>query len=87
MANIKSADKRARQAEKLRAANTMKRSTLRTYIKKVYSAIESKDKQTAQSAYRVAVSAMDRAIRKNLIHKNKANRYKSRLNKYIAALS
>ena len=55
MANIASAKKRARQSEKLRLQNASQRSVLRTYIKKVTSAIEAKDKKAAQDAFNAAV--------------------------------
>ena len=48
MANIASAKKRSRQSEKLRLHNASQRSMLRTYIKKVTSAIEAKDKKAAE---------------------------------------
>ena len=48
MANIASAKKRARQSEKLRLQNASQRSVLRTYIKKVTSAIEAKDKKAVK---------------------------------------
>ena len=86
MANIASAKKRARQSEKLRLHNASQRSMLRTYLKKVTSAIEAKDKETAQTAYKDAVPVIDSAVSKGLIHKNKAARYKSRLNNHVRAL-
>lgn len=86
MANIKSAKKRARQAETRRKHNASRRSMLRSYIKKVVYAIEAGDKKAAQSAYERAVPVIDVASNKGLIHKNKAARHKSRLNARIQAL-
>jgi len=86
MANIASAKKRARQAVKLNKHNASMRSMLRTYIKKVVTAIEAKDKETAQAAYNAAVPVIDRMSNKGLIHKNKAARHKSRLNAQLRAL-
>ena len=51
MANIKSAKKRAVQSEKARKHNASRRSMMRTFIKKVYAAIEAGDKATALKAF------------------------------------
>ena len=86
MANIASAKKRARQSEKLRLQNASQRSVLRTYVKKVTSAIEAKDKKAAQDAFNAAVPVIDSMVSKGIIHKNKASRHKSRLNNHVKAL-
>ncbi len=86
MANIASAKKRARQAEKLRLHNASQRSMLRTHIKKITNAIEANDKETAQSAYKAAVPVIDAMVSKGIMHKNKAARHKSRLNNHVRAL-
>lgn len=86
MANIASAKKRARQAEKHRLQNTSFRSMFRTYLKRIVVAIEKGDKNAASSAYKEALPLMDRMANKGLIHKNKAARHKSRLNAQILAL-
>ncbi|MCK5898713.1 MAG: 30S ribosomal protein S20 [Methylococcales bacterium] len=83
MANTAQAKKRARQAEKSRIRNAGQRSKLRTFIKKVLTAIESGNKEDAQSAYNTAVPMIDAATSKGLIHKNNAARNKSRLNKRV----
>ena len=67
MANIASAKKRARQAEKLRRHNASQRSFLRTHIKKVVNAIEAKDKEAAQTAYKAAVPVIDSMVSKGII--------------------
>lgn len=87
MANIKSAKKRAIQAEKRRQHNAGRRSMTRTCIKKVIAAIEAGDKEAAQTAFTAAVPVLDRMATKGLIHKNKAARHKSRLNAQIKALA
>lgn len=86
MANIKSAQKRARTSEKRRLANMAQRSRMRTFIKSVVNAIEKGDKAEAEASYKAAVPVIDSAVGKGLIHKNKAARHKSRLNKAIRAL-
>ena len=87
MANIKSAQKRARQAEKLRKHNMGLRSMMRTKIKKVVNACDAGDKDAAQAAYKEAVPVIDSMINKGIVTKNKAARHKSRLNKRVKALS
>jgi len=87
LANIKSAKKRARQAEGRRQHNASRRSMMRTYMKKVIAAIASGDKEAAQAAYKTAVSVLDVAAGKGLIHANKAARHKSRYNAQIKAMA
>ena len=86
MANTAQERKRAKQAEKRRRHNASFRSMVRTYIKKVVSAIETKDYDVATAAYNEAVPVIDRMADKGIIHKNKAARHKSRLNESIKAL-
>lgn len=87
MANSAQAKKRAKQAAKARLRNVAQRSAMRTAVKKVIHAVELKDKPTAQAAYTAAVSALDKAACKGLIHKNKAARLKSRLNVKVKAIA
>jgi small subunit ribosomal protein S20 len=87
VANIKSAQKRARQAEKIRLHNMGLRSKMRTQIKAVISAVEKGDKDAAAAAYKEAVPVIDSMINKGIIKKNKAARHKSRLNKMVKALA
>ena len=86
MANIKSAEKRARQAVKRRAHNVAARSRLRTSIKKVLAAIGSGDKAAATAAFKDARPVIDTMVTKGIIHANKAARHKSELNAKIKAL-
>src|SRR3990167_7786315 len=60
VANTKSAKKKARQAEKHRKHNASMRSMLRTFLKKVQKAIETKDKKSAQTAYGEMQQVVDR---------------------------
>ena len=87
MANIKSARKRARQAEKTRKHNMGLRSTMRTSIKKVLNACDAGDKEAATTAFKDAVPVIDSMVNKGIVTKNKAARHKSRLNARIKALS
>ena len=86
MANIKSARKRARQADKTRLHNMGLRSKMRTSIKAVIAAVENGDKDTAAAAYKATGSVIDSMITKGIVNKNKAARHKSRLNKMVKAL-
>jgi small subunit ribosomal protein S20 len=86
LANTPSAIKRARQSEKRRLHNASRRSMLRTYIKRVIRAIQTKDKAAATAAYQLAVPIVDTMAGDGIIHKNKANRHKSRMNARIKAL-
>jgi small subunit ribosomal protein S20 len=87
VANIKSARKRARQADKARLHNMGLRSRMRTHIKAVIVAVEKGDKDAAVAAYKAAVPVIDSMINKGIVNKNKAARHKSRLNKMIKALA
>ncbi|MGB5491979.1 MAG: 30S ribosomal protein S20 [Woeseiaceae bacterium] len=87
MANIKSAQKRARQAEKTRKHNMGLRSMMRTQIKNVVNACDAGDKDSAVAAYKAAVPVIDSMINKGIVTKNKAARHKSRLNTRVKALS
>jgi small subunit ribosomal protein S20 len=87
MANTASARKRARQSESQRQHNTSLRSEFRTAVKNVIKAIETGDKSAAQSVYVGAVSTIDSIADKNIIHKNKAARHKSRLSAAIKGMS
>ena len=60
---------------------------MRTQIKKVLKAVETKDKAGAQLALREASSALDSSAKKGLVHKNNAARQKSQLNKRVRALA
>ncbi len=79
MANTKSAEKAARQAEKHRVRNVALRSRMRTAIRKVNDALAGTDKAVVKTSYAEAVPQIDALVTKGLIHRNKAARHKSRL--------
>ncbi len=88
LANNKSARKRIRVAERNRVQNRTYRSAARTLVKKAELAISAGDAEQANVAVGKAVSMLDRAYTKNVIHRNNAARRKSRLiAKYNAAFS
>jgi small subunit ribosomal protein S20 len=80
---IKSAKKRMRQSVARTLHNRTQRSQLRTALKKVRSTTDGTE---AQKAYAEAVKLIDRAGRKNIIHRNTAARQKSRLAKLVAGM-
>ena len=79
MANSKSADKRARQNRNRYELKHAQRSIVRTSVKNVLSAVDSKDKKV-KDIFKDSQAKIDRLADKGVIHKNKAARLKSRLN-------
>jgi small subunit ribosomal protein S20 len=79
VANTKSAEKAARQAEKHRARNVALRSRMRTAVRYVTAAISGGNKEAAMTSYQSAVPVIDSLVSKQIIHRNKAARHKSRL--------
>ena len=79
LANIKSAKKRIIVNQKKADRNKAVRSRTKTYVKKVYEAIESGDKAAASEALRIATKELDKAASKGVYHKNTTSRKVSRL--------
>lgn len=86
LANSAQARKRARQAEKHRQHNASCRSNMRTHMKNVVKAVVAGEKEGAIEAFKLAVPVIDRTANQGLIHKNKAARFKSRLNARLKAM-
>jgi small subunit ribosomal protein S20 len=87
LANTKSAEKAARQAEKHRARNVALRSRMRSAVRKVNDAIAAGNPEEARAVYHAAVPMIDTLVNKNIVHRNKADRHKSRLAARIKALA
>jgi small subunit ribosomal protein S20 len=87
LANIQSAIKRVRQNEKRHDRNRMVLSRMRTYVKKANTLILEGNKDEAAEAVRVALSQIDKAAQKGVIHANQAARRKSRLSKRYSAMA
>jgi small subunit ribosomal protein S20 len=83
MANTKSAEKAARQASKRQAQNRIMLGGSRTAVKRARTAIGAGNEADAQEAVRQAMSVLDRAATKGVIHPNNAARRKSRLMKAL----
>ena len=86
MANTKSAEKAARQADKHRQRNVTLRSRMRTAIRRIVDAVAAGKKEEAQTSYKVAVPLIDTLVNKKIIHRNQADRHKSRLAARVNAL-
>jgi len=79
MPNHKSAEKRVRQNEKRRNINRGHKTKVRTYIKKVRTALAAGEKQQLDAILPEAISVIDKSVQKGVLHANAAARYKSRL--------
>jgi small subunit ribosomal protein S20 len=86
LATHKSALKRQKQNEKRRLRNVHVRSTLKTVVKKVTSAVDEQDIEKAKTALAEAIPAIDKAKSKGVIHRNTASRKVSRLTKLVNSL-
>ena len=83
MANIKSAKKRILTSAKRAERNKSVRSSVKTATKKVYSAIESGDKDAAKESLKAAISTIEKAGSKGVYHKGNVSRKVSRLAKAV----
>lgn len=83
MPNSKSAAKRLRQDKVRRDRNRARKSALRRQIRKVRAAVSGGDTEKAEQEFVRAAHLLDRNESKNVIHRNKAARTKSRLQKQI----
>ena len=79
MANIKSAQKRARQAVERRTHNMSLRTEVRTAIKSMKKAVAAGDKDNAAKVLRESQRVIDRIVAKGVLHRNAGDRHKSRL--------
>ena len=83
MANHNSAKKRIRRNDKFQLINKIRKTRVRTFIKKVESFIEKKDKQNAQLAFVEAQPEMHRSVTKGVFKRNTISRKLSRLSNKI----
>jgi small subunit ribosomal protein S20 len=86
MATHRSAEKRNRQTAKRTTVNRARESRIRTFVKKVETAISSGNKEEASAAYAAAAPEMQRGITKGVLHKNTVARKLSRLSARIKSL-
>jgi small subunit ribosomal protein S20 len=85
MANTKSAIKAARKSERLTIRNKSVKTRLKTLHKKMDKAVAGTDKEAAKVAASEYVSAMDKATKSGVVHKNAAARAKSHTAKIVFA--
>ena len=86
MANTKSAVKRHRQSTERRARNRGERSRLRTAVKDLRSAVERGEAKEAQELLAATLKVVDTSASKGVIHRNTADRTKSRLSRAVAGI-
>ena len=85
MANTHSAIKAARKATRLTLRNKALKTRLKTLHKGFDAAVKSGDAAAAKTAGKAYLSAMDKAVKSGVVHKNAASRAKSRAAKYVLA--
>ena len=83
----KSALKRVRQTEKITLRNKSTKSVIKTLTKKIESEVANRNQEGAAAALKDAVSAIDKAAKKGIIHRNTGSRRVSRLTKLVKSLS
>ncbi len=86
MANTASAIKRIKQNHKRRLRNRMFTGRARTFVKQARTSIEGSKPEDARTATLTAISALDKAAEKGIIHKNNAARRKGRLMRRLAEM-
>jgi small subunit ribosomal protein S20 len=87
MPNIASAKKRVRQTARRTEVNRARVSRIRTFVKKVETAIAAGDKKAAQAALNAAEPEIMRGVTKGVLHRNTASRKVSRLSARIKVLT
>jgi small subunit ribosomal protein S20 len=87
MPNTKSAAKAMRQAERRRVNNLKTKTKFKAAVKKVKKLVSELNANDAVAALKEAMSTMDKAVKRGVMHKNTASRKKSRMAKSIAKLT
>ncbi len=85
MANIASQKKRILRSERERTENRLLTSTVKTYFRRLESAVEAGDASKIAAEHKALVSKVDKAIQKGAMHKNTGARKKSRAARISAA--
>ncbi len=86
MPNSNSAKKRVRQTEGRKMRNKARKTRVRTEVRKVRKAVAMGDAAAAANSFKSAEALLDRAAQKHVMHRNKANRLKSRLARKVNAV-
>ncbi len=84
MANIHSQKKRILRSERERIENRLYTSTIKTYIRRLESLVESGDAEAAQAAHKELVSKIDKSVKRGALHRNTGARKKSRAARLLA---
>lgn len=86
MPHTESAKKRVKQYAKRRALNKDKRSAMKSWMKKVMSAVAEGNKEKARTELSLAKKKIDKAARHRVIHPNTASRRKSLLDRAVGKM-
>jgi small subunit ribosomal protein S20 len=86
MPNTKSANKAMRQSRRRNAINTRTKFKVKSAVKNTRTLITEGNAKDAADSLKKAMSALDKAVKKNVLHKNTASRRKSRLQKALSKL-
>lgn len=78
MANIRSQEKRNHRSERERLENRRRTSTVKTYFRRLETAVESSDAAAADAEFRQLISKIDKAAEHGALHRNNAARKKAR---------
>ena len=87
MPHNKSAVKRMKASERRRAANTARKSSIRTVSREISAAVAAGDKEKSEQRYRTYCSLLDKAVKRNVINANCASRCKSRAARRVASVT
>ena len=87
MPNNAQAIKRLRQDARRNLRNRIAKSEIRTFTKKVLSAVEAGDAKTAQELLQLTQAKLDKAAKRNVMHANMAARRKSALGRAVAGMN
>jgi len=86
MANIASQKKRILRSDRERTENRLLTSTVKTYFRRLESAVEGGDASAIEAEHRALVSRVDKAVQKGALHKNTAARKKARAARIAAGV-
>jgi len=86
MPHSNQAKKRLRQNVKRKIQNRNVKSSMKTHVKKVLKAIDAKDVKTAKEELPKAMKKIDKAVKRNVIHKNQGSRRVARLSRNLHKL-
>jgi small subunit ribosomal protein S20 len=84
MANIHSQKKRILRSERERQENRNYTSAIKTYFRRLETAVQGKDDEGARSTHKLLVSTIDKAVKRGALHRNTGARKKSRASRVIS---